>query len=76
MKPNPLVPLICRAKRFVRDFKPELRVRAEGTAGIYADKDADKPCVSLTLDQDFAVPLLKAIAVVLAIIAVVELFDD
>ena len=76
MKPNPLVPVICRAKRFARDFKPELRVRAEGTAGIYADKNADKPCISLKLDQDFAVPLLKAVAVVLAVVALVELLDD
>ncbi len=76
MKRNPLVPVLCRAKRFVRDFKPELRVKAVGEIGVYPEKGAEKPVVNMKLDQDFAVPLLKAAAVVLAIVAIAELLDD
>lgn len=76
MNRNPLVPVICRAKRFVRNFKPELRVKAAGEIGVYPEKGAEKPAVNLKIDQDFAVPLLKAAAVVLAIVAIMDLLDD
>ena len=76
MNRHPLTPIICRAKRFVRDFKPELRVRTQGEIGIYADSSAAEPKVNLKLDQNYALPLLKAIAIVAAIVAIVELCDD
>ena len=76
MKRNPLVPIICRAKRFVRNFKPEIRVKTVGEIGVYPDKGAEKPVASLKLNRDYAVPLLKAVAVILAIVAIVKLLDD
>jgi len=76
MKRYPLTPVICRIKRFVRGSKPELRVRAEGEVGLYAEKGSAKPALALKFDQDLAMPLLKAAAVVLALIAVVNLLDD
>lgn len=76
MKSNPLVPFFCRVKRFVRSCKPEVRVRAEGEVGVYADKTAAKPAVCFKLNQDYAVPLLKALAVVIGMVALFKLFDD
>lgn len=76
MNRHPLTPIICRAKRFVRDFKPELRIKAQGEIGLYADSAAAEPKVNLKLDQNYALPLLKAVAIVAAIVAIVELCDD
>ena len=76
MKRNPLVPYFCRAKRFVRNFKPELRVKTVGEIGVYPEKGAEKPVASLKLDRDYAVPLLKAAAVVLTVVAIAKLLDD
>lgn len=52
------------------------RVRAEGEVGVYADKTAAKPAVCFKLNQDYAVPLLKALAVVIGMVALFKLFDD
>ena len=76
MKRNPLVPALCRVKRFVRNAKPELRVRAEGEVGLYPEKGAEKSFFTLKFDQDIAVSLLKATAVVLAVVAIADLLDD
>ena len=76
MNNHTLTPIIRRVKRFVRNFKPELRVRTQGEIGLYADSTAAEPKVNLKLDQDYALPLLKAVAIVAAIIALVELCDD
>ena len=76
MKRHPLTPIICRAKRFVRNFKPELRVKTQGEIGIYADSTATEPKINLKLDRDYALPLLKAVAIVAAIVASVELCAD
>ena len=76
MNRHPLTPIICRAKRFVRDFKPELRIKTRGEIGIYADSTAAEPKINLKLDQNYALPLLKAAAIVVAIVAIVELCDD
>ena len=76
MNRHPLTPVICRVRRFVRNFKPELRVRAQGAIGISADSTAAEPKVNLKLDQNYALPLLKAVAIVAAIVAIVELCDD
>ena len=76
MNNHTLTPIIRRVKRFVRNFKPELRVRTQGEIGLFADSAAAEPKVNLKLDQNYALPLLKAIAIVAAIIAIVELCDD
>ena len=69
-------PAIRRIKRFVRDAKPELRIRAAGEIGIYPEKGAVKSLANLKFDQDLAVPLLKAAAVVLAVVAIADLLND
>lgn len=78
--PHPLTVSTCRAlrriRRFLNNSRPELRLRAEGELGIYPAKDAAEPWLNLHFDQNIATPLLKAAAVVLAIVALAELLDD
>lgn len=76
MSRHPLTILARRAKRLVRESKPELRIRAEGAIGIYPEKGAETPILNLKFDQNLATPLLKAAAVVLAVVAIADLLDD
>lgn len=70
---HPLTPIICRVKRFARNFKPELRVRAACSTGLYADGEAEKPLIHLQLDQDYALPLLKAAAILAGLVLLCRL---
>lgn len=76
MTRHPLTVLVRRARRLVNTSRPELRLRAEGEVGIYPAKGAAEPLVNLKFDQNIATPLLKAAAVVLAVVALAELLDD
>ncbi|MBQ8397483.1 MAG: hypothetical protein IJX53_04705 [Clostridia bacterium] len=76
MTRHPLTVLARRARRLINSSRPELRIRAEGEVGIYPEKGADTPLVNLKFDQNIATPLLKAAAVVLAVVAIADLLDD
>lgn len=76
MTRHPLTVLARRARRLINTSRPELRVRAEGEIGIYPAKGAEQPLVNLKFDQNIAAPLLKAAAVVLAVVAIASLLDD
>ena len=74
--PHPITVLARRARRYLNNSRPELRFRAEGEIGIYPNKNAEEHLLKLNFDQNLATPLLKAAAVVLAIVALAELLDD
>ena len=73
---HPLTVCARRVRRILANSRPELRIRAQGEIGIYPEKGAAEPLVNLKFDQNTAAPLLKAAAVALAIVAVVDLLDD
>lgn len=76
MTRHPLTVLARRARRLLDRSRPELRIRAEGEIGLYPRKGAEEALINLRFDQNIAAPLLKAAAVVLAVVALADLLDD
>ncbi len=67
-------PTLTRMAR--RAMRPQLRFNARGSVSLHASPNADEPLAKLDFDWNIAGALIRALAIVGAILAFLELLDD